>query len=253
MLEGHSYTVWSLVVDDDKERLYSGSSDGTIIAWDLKDSKAIQILKGHNSKIYTLDIQGDLLFSGGADRNLMVWDLNKLQHVHTLPLHNDCIWSLIVFDGKLYSGSDDMTIKITDLKNMEITKIIPQENKVLSVAVNRQYLICGYDNTKIKIWDNTSYQYLKTLTEHSWEVWQLQIYESLLFSGSFDHTIRIFDLVTFTCIRTLLGHKGYIHSLLVKSEPFPILFSGSGDKTIKVWRASNTIPSISEQTPSFIY
>ncbi len=72
ILEGHSYTVWALVLSEENDRLYSGSSDGTIICWDISASepsvkvvgKLIQVMKGHTGKIYTLDIKGELLFSG---------------------------------------------------------------------------------------------------------------------------------------------------------------------------------------------
>jgi E3 ubiquitin-protein ligase TRAF7 len=52
-----------------------------------------------------------------------------------------------------------------------------------------------------------------------------------LFSGSFDHSIKVWDLDTFACVKSLGGHKGYVHAITLGSN---YIFSGSGDKTIKV-------------------
>jgi len=109
------------------------------------------------------------------------------------------------------------------------------------------FLCAGTDDCKIKIWrfsfkrkniektGDWNWEYKATFTDHSWEVWQLRITDNqLLFSGSFDHTIKVWDLESFKCIKTLTGHKGYIHSLVTGKKYH--LLSGSGDKTIKIWR-----------------
>jgi WD40 repeat protein len=82
----------------------------------------------------------------------------------------------------------------------------------------------------------TNWEFVTELSGHNWEIWQLLYYNGFLFSGSFDHTIRIWDIKTFTCTKTLTGHNGYIHALSWNDQT---LFSGSGDKSIKVWQLSN--------------
>lgn len=79
-------------------------------------------------------------------------------------------------------------------------------------------------------------------------MWQLFYSDGLLFSGSFDHTIKVWDLETFGCIKSLTGHKGYVHSLIgCGSEKYAntnnsstngqyFILSGSGDKIIKLWK-----------------
>lgn len=44
---------------------------------------------------------------------------------------------------------------------------------------------------------------------------------------------KVWDCQTFTCLKTLTGHKGYVHALTLGNNYR--LFSGSGDKTIKVF------------------
>ncbi len=89
------------------------------------------------------------------------------------------------------------------------------------------------------------------LLGHSWEgrqcypdvfpriyrllVWQLALFGNYLLSGSFDHSIRIWDLETKETVKVLEGHKGYIHAVLSYVQEKLILTAG-GDKVIKIWR-----------------
>lgn len=62
--------------------------------------------------------------------------------------------------------------------------------------------------------------------------------EQIVFSGSDDATIKIWELSTGKEIRTLTGHTHYVYSLAISPDG-KHLFSGSGDKTIKIWHWGN--------------
>lgn len=70
-----------------------------------------------------------------------------------------------------------------------------------------------------------------TLAEHQNQVYTLAANNEFLFSGSWDCTIKMWDLKTFQCVHTFKGHKGYITALAVSKNR---LYSGSWDKSIQV-------------------
>ena len=71
-----------------------------------------------------------------------------------------------------------------------------------------------------------------TLTGHTRGVSCLAVIDGKLVSGSWDNTIKVWDLKTDQCLHTLTGHTDGVSSLAVIDGK---LVSGSLDNTIKVW------------------
>ena len=65
----------------------------------------------------------------------------------------------------------------------------------------------------------------------------LNLRTHFLVSCSLDNTIKMWDLETRECIRTLEGHSAEIHCIDVLENGF--LISGSKDKSLKIWNPSD--------------
>lgn len=76
-----------------------------------------------------------------------------------------------------------------------------------------------------------------SLKGHSGSVLSLIIGAKKLFSGSADHTIRVWDCDSLECTHVLNGHTSDVTAVLCWDQ---YLLSGSLDKTIKVWGASES-------------
>ncbi len=267
-LDGHDYTVWSLFLIDGK--LYSGSADCTIREWELPPSQAtsapyaakhVRTIKipAANSKIYSICVREHLLFAASY-KSIYVWDLRIGEVAHVLSGHLDSVWGVTIHANKLFSCSDDHSVRVWDLTTFsEVHQLQSDEpdTRFLSLAVGCGFIFAGTQDAKIKIWSLATYDLVATLSGHSWEVWQLALHPAgFLFSASFDHTIRCWTIpvensspLEFPCIFTTKAHKGYIHALLVHAQSSS-LFTGSGDKSIKVWSYNGTTGSNSSEYSS---
>jgi TIR domain/WD domain, G-beta repeat len=76
-----------------------------------------------------------------------------------------------------------------------------------------------------------------TLTGHRGDVWSVALStdRQTLVSGSYDQTIKVWNLSTGQELRTLTGHSAAVTSVALSADG-QTLVSGSKDKTIKVWR-----------------
>jgi len=72
-----------------------------------------------------------------------------------------------------------------------------------------------------------------TLKGHAKGIWSLNFFtNTLLISGSYDTTIRIWNIQTGKCVKTLLGHDGAVWSM---NRCDNTLVTGSQDRTVKIW------------------
>ena len=58
---------------------------------------------------------------------------------------------------------------------------------------------------------------------------------NIIISGSNDRTIKIWDMASGECRRTLEGHSDWVNSVCVSADNNNRIISGSCDNTIKVW------------------
>ncbi|KAG7461005.1 hypothetical protein MATL_G00205000 [Megalops atlanticus] len=105
---------------------------------------------------------------------------------------------------------------------------------------NEHVLVTGAGDGSLQIWDTANPQGpLQVLKEHTQEVysvdWSQTRVETLVVSGSWDHTAKVWDPERARCLCSLRGHEGVIYST-VWSPHIPGCFaSASGDGTLRVW------------------
>ena len=105
---------------------------------------------------------------------------------------------------------------------------------VLSLAISEAHekLFSGSYDCSIRVWDLNTYRRVKSLHGHTDAVRALAVSGDVLFSGSYDSTVRAFDIHTLKPLKVLEGHTEPVRTLSVLDGK---LFSGSYDKTLRVW------------------
>jgi WD40 repeat protein len=76
---------------------------------------------------------------------------------------------------------------------------------------------------------------VNTLSGHHSGIRAITVHGGRVFTGSYDHTIKAWNLDSGLCEATLEGHVAWVRCLLAHARE-PLLFSGSDDGLIKVWR-----------------
>ncbi|KAM3434215.1 hypothetical protein MY4824_005554 [Beauveria thailandica] len=142
------------------------------------------------------------------------WQLES----HTASVN--CVAFHPVF-STLASGSDDCTIKIWDWELGELERTIKAHTQPL--------------------WDpKDSYSNIRTLNGHEHAVTSVRFLpccepsKRLLVSAGADRTIRVWDVITGYCVKTLQGHGDWVRSVC-SSEDGRFLLSSSSDRTARLW------------------
>jgi F-box/WD-40 domain protein MET30 len=106
------------------------------------------------------------------------------------------------------------------------------ENGVTCLQFDHNMLATGSYDSTIKIWDIETGEVLRTLRGHTLGVRTLQFDGSKLISGSLDKTMKIWDWQTGECVSTLQCHTDGVLSVHFDGCT---LASGSVDKTVKIF------------------
>ena len=215
---------------------HSFTPDGTV-------SKLAEI-SCHEGAVRAMVLRADQgeFYSAGQDGVVNVWDLGSGQNKGSVSCGVD-IASMIFESGFLIVGLRSGAIRIWNMGGGGAEQTLEGHSKAAScLGVSRQgFLISGGYDGVIKVWkyDEVSSQFAEAgaLAGHNGaEVECLHVAEdeAHVFSGSWDHTIKMWSLNTGACVLTLRGHQNVVTHLL---EYQGYLVSASVDDTLRVWEA----------------
>jgi WD40 repeat protein len=95
---------------------------------------------------------------------------------------------------------------------------------------------------------------LSTFYGHGGPIWCIDRHQDVLFTGSYDKTIKLWDIKSGQCISTMRNHSSWVSS--IQYDPlFDKLISGSWDCTIRLWNMKTLQNSLTlnSQNGNFIY
>ncbi|KAF2690177.1 WD40 repeat-like protein [Lentithecium fluviatile CBS 122367] len=120
-LQGHSQKVYSVVLDNDRNRCISGSMDNMVKVWSLENGNCLFTLEGHTSLVGLLDLSHQTLVSAAADSTLRIWDPETGRCKSRLCAHTGAI-TCFQHDGQKVISGSDRTLKMWDVKTGEFVK-----------------------------------------------------------------------------------------------------------------------------------
>ena len=170
---------------------------------------------------------------------------------HKLQSHRDpitCIAFHPIFSS-LASGSDDSTIKIWDWQLGELERTLKGHTRaVLDVdfgsSIGRTLLVSCSSDMTIKLWDPCDeYKNIRTFLGHEHSVSAVRFVPSgagspsssnHVVSASWDKSLRIWDVSTGYCVKTISGHAGRVRDVSPTFDGRYLLFAGD-DQTARIW------------------
>ncbi|KAK3831017.1 MAG: hypothetical protein J3R72DRAFT_249338 [Linnemannia gamsii] len=221
---GHSDRVVTCL-QFDSEKIISGYDDQSIHVYDTVTGNRLKKLDGHEGGVWALQYRGNTLVSGATDRTVRVWDIEKGICTHVFRGHTSTVRCLQIvmpvnvnkdphgvpkYEPEfpvIVTGSRDSTLLVWRLPDPELNgHMSPTDNGWL----------------------------LHTLQGHTQSVRALAAEGSTLVSGSYDCTVRVWNIVTGALVHRLQGHAQKVYSVVLDKERNQCM-SGSMDSYVRIW------------------
>jgi WD40 repeat protein/serine/threonine protein kinase len=275
-IPAHENHVRSIALSPDGQSLASGSWDKTVKVWDAQTGRGRYTLTGHQGEVWSVafspdgkllasaggngQVNGELASAGGNGQvggELKLWDTITGSEVRSFRGHTDTV-SCVAFspDGqRLASGAagTDKTVKLWDVRTgQELSTFRDHEQGVMGVAFSPDgHLLasCGSERSglgELKVWDATTGQVIRDL-HRTRGVWCVAFSPDgrRLASGSFDQTVKIWDVASGHEALTLRGPFESVRSVVFSPDGHR-LFSCGHDGIVRVWDATPLGPQEDE-------
>ncbi|ETO01074.1 hypothetical protein RFI_36367, partial [Reticulomyxa filosa] len=241
------------VAFDNDQLLCFGSENNTVCLWNIKTNEQIQSFNGHSDYVNCVrfspyhhyndnNSHRNVICSSSADKTIRFWDIKDCKQFQVFDGHTsdvECIEFSSFNNGRyLCSGSTDKTIRLWDIETSKSLHVFNGHMNNLSCV------------------DFSPLQSNNDINNKSNSIGIIGGNGYTICSGSYDNTIRIWDIESLKDVIVFKGHEDSI--LCVKYLPYEsrisgganIILSGSADQSVRLWdiRSNQQIQMFDEHT-----
>jgi len=253
-LEGHSRSITAMAFSPDGQRLITSSGDNTCGQWEVATGRELtELTLKHPKWVSDMDISrdGKQAFTYCDDGKFRLWSLENAQVIRTIDPKSDAVFTSVDLspDGRLAMAvcAAKGTVRMWQLETgAEVregegawldfgrdgvtwaARFSPDGSRVLTVGGN-----------DARLWDFLTRASLGRFSPHG-SVASADISPDgkLLVTGSWDQSVKIWDIESGRALRKLEGvHEGYVNSVEFSPDGVTIL-TGSDDGTARLWEVA---------------
>ncbi|KIM62061.1 hypothetical protein SCLCIDRAFT_120487 [Scleroderma citrinum Foug A] len=227
-------------------RIISASDDHSIHVYSPATGELLQSLDGHEGGVWALAASRDTLVSGSTDRTVRIWDLSTGRCTHIFAGHTSTVRCLAIVRPEVVDiegGGGVLTREKWPKRSLIVTGSRDHSLRVWTLPhrSDPEYRWSGVDDADVELSEEdveeNPYHRLH-LEGHDHAVRALAAKGRTLVSGSYDCTVRVWDIITGECKWVLVGHTQKVYSVVLDLHR-SIACSGSMDGTVRVWNLRN--------------
>eukprot|EP01018_Ginkgo_biloba_P002871 Gb_33494 [translate_table: standard] len=161
---------------------------------------------------------GRLLYIGSESKTIQVWSCSDFVEYSRFKSGSGTVRALLIIDDRIFSAHGDQKIRVwrRSLPNPTVHR------RIATLPALKDQLEFFFKPNKHAKHSDVISSLAYTTTD------------GLLYSGSWDKTVKVWRMVDLKCIETIKAHEDAVNAIAVGHDG--LLFTGSDDCTAKVWR-----------------
>jgi len=240
----HNHDVVGVAFSPTGDQIVSGSLDATVRLWDPVTGQCSLTFLNPTGPVSCVaySTKGDSVASGDFEKTVRIWNVKNGGCIRELFDHTDTISKVVYSPDKvsIASCSYDGTVRLWSVTTGVCHRTLRGHDRdVASIAFSPQgYLLASAGGDMVRIWNVDTGECRHMLTGHSADVECITFSPDgdRLASGSWDKTLRLWNVQTGKLVRTL-SCSDKVRSLAYSPRGDQVA-SGSHDNTVQLWDVS---------------
>ncbi|KRZ90017.1 WD repeat-containing protein 61 [Trichinella sp. T8] len=228
-----------------EEYIVTAGLDNNMIVWQRERGRgfvATRLLEGHIGPVACTKAtpDGRYMVSASTDNLMNIWDPTTGEQFSSIqcdPMENSL--AVLSPDGDLVVTCSRHG-KFLVFKMMTGERVYESESTTryyysLDYSPDGKYIAVGSNEGIVYLYDTESYQLIGSAHTRSIRGLTFSCDSKLLFSGSEDKNIKVWDIGSFpNVISSSYGHLSFVTDIAVSQNP-DVFASASSDHTVKIW------------------
>jgi len=237
-LVGHTSTITALFFHG--TRVYTGSTDASIICWGIKSTEKLFQSKGHEGAITCIFSDGTKTLSGASDKAIIVWSPDGLllhritghvggvHHIHCgVSWFASSSYGTIFVWEMIHRNETDEIVRIKCRQRLTLS-----QGNVTALQFSESELVTGDNMGYLKVWNIKSEEAITSVKAHQSAVTSLQVDATKAVSCGMDMIVQVTDIIQGHVLQTLRGHSAPIFAVTFDQRQ---IVSVSSDGEIRFW------------------
>ncbi|XP_010938645.2 protein JINGUBANG [Elaeis guineensis] len=193
--------------------------------------KSLAILSGHIGSVSCLALCGEFILSASHGKDIIAWQQPDLRRFTKFGHGDGSVKALVTVGNRVFSAHQDGRIRVWKVSRsseniFRLTATLPTTKDYLCKFMKQSNYVQTRRNHR-KLW-----------IEHADSISCLAVYGGVIYSGSWDKTLKVWRVADLRCLESIRAHDDAINGLVAHEG---LVYSASADGKIKVWEKGRSM------------
>ncbi|GLT89269.1 hypothetical protein SLE2022_072580 [Rubroshorea leprosula] len=187
--------------------------------------RSLAVLSGHMGSVSCLALCGEFILSASQGKDIIVWQQPDLRMFTKFGHGDGSVKALVTVGNKVFTAHQDSRIRVWKVsrssENMfRLVNTLPTTKDYLGKFMKQSNYV------------HTRRHHKRLWIEHADSISCLTFYNGLIYSGSWDKTLKVWRISDLKCLESIKAHDDAVNGVVACRG---VVYSASADGKIKAW------------------